>query len=103
MDRGYYVEVNYDAHTLRKTRGYIQRTKYWMGFEIVCKWFNHSSPAVTIGKLHTRKIKQLLAGISKQIKLNFRGFSEMESFSEPRFVFLSVPTGIWIVFGLKKK
>ena len=40
-----------------------------MGFEIVCKWFNHSSPAVTIWKLHTSQIKQLLAGISKQIKL----------------------------------
>ncbi len=42
------LEENYGAHTLRKTRGYIQRTKYWMGFEIVCKWFNHSSPAVTM-------------------------------------------------------
>jgi DNA-binding MarR family transcriptional regulator len=38
-------------------------------------------------KLHTRQIKQLLAGISKQIKLNFRDFSEIESISEPRFVF----------------
>ena len=63
------LEENYGAHTLRKTRGYIQRTKYWMGFEIVCKWFNHSSPAVTIWKFHTRLIKRLLAGISKQIKL----------------------------------
>jgi hypothetical protein len=42
------LEENYGAHTLRKTRGYIQRTKYWMGFEIVCKWINHSSPAVTM-------------------------------------------------------
>jgi len=31
-----HLEDNYGAHTLRKTRGYIQRTKYGMGFEIVC-------------------------------------------------------------------
>jgi len=81
------LKDNYGAHTLRKTRGYIQRTKYGMGFEIVCKWFNHSSPAVTIWKLQAKQIKHLLAGISKQIKLNFRDFSEMGSVSEPRFVF----------------
>ena len=93
MYRGNYLEENYGAHTLRKTRGYIQRTKYWMGSEIVCKWFNHSSPAVTIWKLHTRQIKQLqlLAGISKQIKLKFRDFSEMESISEPHGSFFKYP------------
>jgi hypothetical protein len=42
------LEDNYGAHTLRKTRGYRQRTKYGMGFEIVCKWFNHSGPAITM-------------------------------------------------------
>jgi hypothetical protein len=42
------LEENYGAHILRKTRGYIQRTKYAMGFEIVCKWFDYSSPAVTM-------------------------------------------------------
>jgi len=42
------LEDNYGAHTIRKIRGYIQRTKYGIGFEIVCKWFNHSSPAVMI-------------------------------------------------------
>jgi hypothetical protein len=42
------LEENYGAHTRRKTQGYIHRTKYWMGFEIVCKWFNHSSPAITM-------------------------------------------------------
>jgi hypothetical protein len=31
------LEENYGAHTLRKTQGYIHRTKYGMGFEIVCK------------------------------------------------------------------
>jgi hypothetical protein len=44
----HYLEKNYGDHTLRKIRGYIQRTKYGMGFEIVCKWFNHYSPAVTM-------------------------------------------------------
>jgi hypothetical protein len=81
------LEENYGAHTLRKTQGYIQRTKYGTGFEVVCKWFNRSSPAVRIWKLDTRQIKQLLAGISKQIKLNFKHFFEKILFSEPRFVF----------------
>ncbi len=39
---------NHGAHTLRKTWGYMQRTKYGVGFEIICKRFNHSSPAVTM-------------------------------------------------------
>ena len=39
---------NYGAHTLRKTFGYIQRTKFKVGFEVLAKRFNHSSPAVTM-------------------------------------------------------
>ena len=39
---------NYGAHSLRKTWGYIQRTTYGVGFEILCKRFNHSSPAITM-------------------------------------------------------
>ena len=39
---------NYGTHTLRKTFGYIQRTKYGTGFEVLAKRFNHSSPAVTM-------------------------------------------------------
>lgn len=39
---------NYGAHTLRKTWGYVQRTKFGVGFELICKRFNHSSPAVTM-------------------------------------------------------
>lgn len=42
------LKGNYGAHTLRKTWGYIQRTKYGVGFEIICKRFNHSNPAVTM-------------------------------------------------------
>lgn len=39
---------NYGAHTLRKTFGYMQRTKFGVGFEILAKRYNHSSPAVTM-------------------------------------------------------
>lgn len=39
---------NYGAHTLRKTFGYIQRTQYGVGFEVLCKRFNHGSPTVTM-------------------------------------------------------
>jgi len=39
---------NYGTHSLRKTFGYIQRTQYGTGFEILAKRFNHSSPAVTM-------------------------------------------------------
>ena len=39
---------NYGTHTLRKTFGYIQRVQYGVGFELLCKRFNHSSPAVTM-------------------------------------------------------
>jgi integrase len=39
---------NFGAHTLRKTWGYIQRKKFGVGYEIICKRFNHSSPSVTM-------------------------------------------------------
>ena len=39
---------NYGTHSLRKTFGYIQRVHYGVGFELLCKRFNHSSPAVTM-------------------------------------------------------
>jgi integrase len=42
------LKGNYGAHTLRKTWGFIQRTKHGVGFEIICKRFNHSSPSVTM-------------------------------------------------------
>jgi integrase len=42
------LKGNYGAHTLRKTWGYIQRTAHGVGFEIICKRYNHSSPAVTM-------------------------------------------------------
>jgi integrase len=42
------LKGNYGAHTLRKTWGYIQRTMHNVGFEIICKRYNHSSPAITM-------------------------------------------------------
>lgn len=42
------LKGNYGAHSLRKTWGYIQRTIYGVGFEVICKRFNHQSPAVTM-------------------------------------------------------
>jgi integrase len=42
------LKGNYGAHTLRKTWGYIQRTVHGVGFEIICKPYNHSNPAITM-------------------------------------------------------
>lgn len=42
------LKGNYGAHSLRKTWGYLQRTKKGVGFEIIAKRFNHSSPSVTM-------------------------------------------------------
>jgi integrase len=42
------LKGNYGAHSLRKTWGYVQRTRHGVGFEIICKRFNHSSPSVTM-------------------------------------------------------
>ncbi len=39
---------NYGAHTLRKTFGFMQRTKHGVGFEVLAKRFNHSSPTTTM-------------------------------------------------------
>ncbi len=42
------LKGNYGAHTLRKSWGYIQRTVHGVGFEIICKRYNHTSPAITM-------------------------------------------------------
>jgi integrase len=42
------LKGNYGCHTLRKTWGYQQRTQHGVGFEILCKRYNHSSPAITM-------------------------------------------------------
>ena len=53
---------NYGAHTLRKTFGYIQRTVYGVGFEVLCKRYNHSSPSITMRYLgiHDKEVGSIL-------------------------------------------
>lgn len=41
------LEGNYGTHTLRKTFGYILCRKYGVGWEILARRYNHSSPSVT--------------------------------------------------------
>jgi integrase len=42
------LKGNYGAHSLRKTWGYFQRKIFGVGFEVICKRYNHASPAVTM-------------------------------------------------------
>ena len=42
------LKGNYGCHTLRKTWGYRQRIEFGTGFEIICKGYNHSNPAITM-------------------------------------------------------
>lgn len=42
------LKGRYGAHTLRKTWGYIQRKEFGVEFEIICKRYNHSNPAITM-------------------------------------------------------
>ena len=42
------LKGNYGCHSCRKAFGYIQRTQYGVGFEILCKRYCHSSPNVTM-------------------------------------------------------
>ncbi|MBF0235727.1 MAG: tyrosine-type recombinase/integrase, partial [Desulfamplus sp.] len=56
------LKENYGAHTLRKTFGYIQRIQFGVGFEVLAKRFNHSSPAVTMRYLgiHDKEVDGIL-------------------------------------------
>ncbi|SLM30769.1 Integrase family protein [Desulfamplus magnetovallimortis] len=56
------LKENYGAHTLRKTFGYIQRTQFGVGFEVLAKRFNHSSPSVTMRYLgiHDKEVNGIL-------------------------------------------
>lgn len=42
------LKGNFGCHSLRKTFGFIQRTQFGVGFEILCKRYNHSSPSITM-------------------------------------------------------
>jgi site-specific recombinase XerD len=52
MVKSWTADINlngqYGAHTLRKTWGYHQRVNHGAGFEILCKRYHHSSPAITM-------------------------------------------------------
>jgi len=56
------LKGNYGAHSLRKTWGYFQRKIFGVGFEIICKRYNHSSPAVTMRYLGItdKEVKNIL-------------------------------------------
>ena len=56
------LKGNYGVHSLRKTWGYFQRTVYGVGFELICKRFNHSSPSITMRYLgiEDREVQDLL-------------------------------------------
>jgi integrase len=53
---------NYGSHSLRKTFGYQQRTKYGIGFDILCRRFNHSCPSITMRYLgiEDKEVNQIL-------------------------------------------
>ena len=42
------LKGQYGAHTLRKTWGYHQRVNHGVGFELICRRYNHSNPAITM-------------------------------------------------------
>jgi site-specific recombinase XerD len=66
MVKSWTADINlngqYGAHTLRKTWGYHQRVNHGAGFEILCKRYNHSSPAITMRYLgiENKEIHNLL-------------------------------------------
>jgi integrase len=43
-----HIVGNYGSHSLRKSWGFHQRTKYGVGMELLMKRFNHSSMSVTL-------------------------------------------------------
>ncbi|MCP3876533.1 MAG: tyrosine-type recombinase/integrase, partial [Desulfobacteraceae bacterium] len=45
------LKGNYGSHTLRKTWGYQQRTKFGVGFDLIAKRYNHSDPKTTMAYL----------------------------------------------------
>ncbi|MFH1154198.1 MAG: tyrosine-type recombinase/integrase [Pseudomonadota bacterium] len=56
------LKGHYGAHTLRKTFGYQQRVNFGAGYEILCKRYNHSSPAITMRYLgiEDKEVHELL-------------------------------------------
>jgi integrase len=58
----YGMKGNYGTHSLRKTFGYIQRTKFGVSFEVLCRRFNHSNPSTTMRYLgiHSKEVNDIL-------------------------------------------
>ncbi|MBT3303225.1 MAG: tyrosine-type recombinase/integrase [Desulfobacula sp.] len=56
------LKGRYGTHSLRKSWGYLQRTQHGAGFEILCKRYQHSSPAITMRYLgiENREVCELL-------------------------------------------
>ena len=42
------MKGNFGTHSLRKTFGYVQRTRFGVSFEVLCRRFNHSNPSTTM-------------------------------------------------------
>ena len=56
------MKGNYGTHSLRKTFGYIQRTRFGVSFEVLCRRFNHSNPSTTMRYLgiHSKEVNDIL-------------------------------------------
>lgn len=56
------LEGNFGAHSLRKTFGYHQRTRFGVGFDILTRRFNHSCPSITMRYLgiEDKEVNQIL-------------------------------------------
>ncbi len=56
------IKGNFGSHTLRKTFGYQQRVRFGTSIELICKRFNHSSPAGTLRYLgvEDREVSEIL-------------------------------------------
>jgi integrase len=56
------MQGNYSTHSLRKTWGYFQRVKFGVSFEVICKRYSHSSPAITMRYLgiEDREVNDIL-------------------------------------------
>jgi integrase len=56
------LKGTFGAHSLRKTWGYHQRKTYGVGFEIICKRYQHSNPNVTMRYLgiEDKEVKEVL-------------------------------------------
>jgi integrase len=42
------MKGNFGTHSLRKTFGYVQRVRFGVSFEVLCRRFNHSNPSTTM-------------------------------------------------------